>query len=78
MWGRKRTEDGRDVQWVLYTVDGGMLSFAEGQECERQDLSGVEAQNVNVSWQAALPAGIRSGRSGRKERVSKEQQEEKA
>lgn len=56
----------------------GMLSCVEGQECERQDLCGVEAQNVNVSWPAALPAGIRSGRSEWKERVSKEQQEEKA
>lgn len=55
-----------------------MLSCAEGQECERRDLCGVEAQNVNVSWPAALPAGIRSGRSEWKERVSKEQQEEKA
>jgi hypothetical protein len=30
-----------------------------------------------VSWQAALPAGIRRGRRGPKQRVSKEQEEEK-
>ena len=40
MRGRKRTEDGRDAQWVLYSVERSMVLCAENQK-GRRDLCGV-------------------------------------